>query len=222
MGELVLLVLGATWAAVLIPPLLRNRIENRPNSSVTDFRRQLNKLQSTVPSRASGSMRGMARPLAQSPLHRPVAGGRPGLPAGGPRRSGTRSHADRTPERGTTLTPARETAPRKRSHGTNGHGTNGGNGDGAGVPRRSTQHRQAHVARHAMSSTDAVRRRRSNVLFLLVLATGSTLFLAATTQAAAMLYLFAFSFLALCGYVYMLSQMRQRENTSWPNDWMHR
>ncbi len=73
-----------------------------------------------------------------------------------------------------------------------------------------------------MSSTDAIRRRRSNVLFLLVLATGSTLFLAATTQAAAMLYLFAFSFLALCGYVYMLSQMRQRETTSWPNDWMHR
>ena len=73
-----------------------------------------------------------------------------------------------------------------------------------------------------MSSTVATRRRRSNVLFMLVLATGSTLFLAATTQAAAMLYLFAFSFLALCGYVYMLSQMRQRDNTSWPNDWMHR
>jgi hypothetical protein len=217
MGELVLLVLGATWAAVLIPPLLRNRIENRPNSSVTDFRRQLNKLQSTVPSRASGSMRGMARPLAQSPLHRPVAGGRPGLPAAAPRRTGTRSHADRTPERGTTLAPARDLAPRKRSHATNG-----GHGDVTGGQRRPTQHRQAHVARHAMSSTDAVRRRRSNVLFLLVLATGSTLFLAATTQAAAMLYLFAFSFLALCGYIYMLSQMRQRETTSWPNDWMHR
>ena len=228
MGELVLLVLGATWAAVLIPPLLRNRIENRPNSSITDFRRQLNKLQSTVPSRASGSMRGMARPLAQSPLHRPVAGGRPGLPAGAPRRSGTRSHADRTPERGTTLAPARETAPRKRTHGANGHGlngangANGANGDATGGQRRPAQHRQAHVARHAMSSTVATRRRRSNVLFMLVLATGSTLFLAATTQAAAMLYLFAFSFLALCGYVYMLSQMRQRENTSWPNDWMHR
>jgi len=217
MGELVLLVLGATWAAVLIPPLLRNRIENRPTSSVTDFRRQLNKLQSTVPSRASGSMRGMARPLAQSPLHRPAAGGRPGLP-GAPRRSGTRSHSDRTPERGTTLAPPRDAAPRKRAHGANG--ANGG--DASGGQRRPTQHRQAHVARHAMSSTDAVRRRRSNVLFLLVLATGSTLFLAATTKAPAMLYLFAFSFLALCGYVYMLSQMRQRETTSWANDWMHR
>ena len=73
MGELVLLVVAAAWAAVLIPPLLRSRIENRPNSSVTDFRRQLNRLQSTVPNRAAGPMRGgMARPLAQSPLHRPV------------------------------------------------------------------------------------------------------------------------------------------------------
>ncbi|HUF99743.1 MAG TPA: hypothetical protein VMM60_16570 [Ilumatobacter sp.] len=210
MGELVLLVLGATWAAVLIPPLLRNRIENRPNSSVTDFRRQLNKLQSTVPSRASGSMRGMARPLAQSPLHRPVAGGRPGLPAGQPRRTGTRSHSDRTPERGTTITAPRE-APRKRTHG-----------DPTGGQRRPAQHRQAHVARHSMTSADATRRRRSNVMFLLVLATGSTLFLAATTKAPAMLYLFAFSFLALCGYVYLLTQMRQRDTSSWPNDWMHR
>ena len=57
MGELVLLVVAAAWAAVLIPPLLRSRIENRPNSSVTDFRRQLNRLQSTVPQRAGGSMR---------------------------------------------------------------------------------------------------------------------------------------------------------------------
>lgn len=211
MGELVLLVLGATWAAVLIPPLLRNRIENRPNSSVTDFRRQLNKLQSTVPSRATGPMRGNARALAQSPLHRPAAGGRPGLPAGQPRRSGTRSHSDRTPERGTTLAPPQVTAPRKRAHA-----------DATGGQRRPSQHRQAHVARHSISSADAIRRRRSNVMFLLVLATGSTLFLAATTKAPAMLYLFAFSFLALCGYVYLLTQMRQRDTSSWPNDWMHR
>jgi len=72
MGELVLLVVAAAWAAVLIPPLVRSRIENRPNSSVTDFRRQLNRLQSTVPSRAS-SMRGMARPLAPSPIRNRIA-----------------------------------------------------------------------------------------------------------------------------------------------------
>ena len=57
---------------------------------------------------------------------------------------------------------------------------------------------------------------------MLVLAAGATLFLAATTQEPAMLYLFALAFLALCGYAYLLSQVRQRETSSWPNDWMHR
>ena len=66
-----------------------------------------------------------------------------------------------------------------------------------------------------------LRRRRSNMLFMLVLATGSTLFLAATTKEPAMRYLFAIAFLALCGYLYLLSQARQREATSWPQDWMH-
>ena len=56
---------------------------------------------------------------------------------------------------------------------------------------------------------------------MLVLAAGGTLFLAATTQEPAMLYLFALSFLALCGYAYLLSQVRQRESSSWGNDWMH-
>ena len=112
MGELVLLVIAAAWAAVLIPPLLRNRIENRPNSSVTDFRRQLNKLQSTVPSRAGAPMRGMARPLAQSPLQRPAAGGRPGQqPAQLRRGAGGRSHGARSGAQ----VREREHAPRQRT-----------------------------------------------------------------------------------------------------------
>jgi hypothetical protein len=220
MGELVLLVVAAAWAAVLIPPLLRSRIENRPNSSVTDFRRQLNKLQSTVPSRASGSMRGMARPLAPSPLHRPVAGGRPGVQPAQMRRNGGRTHGGRAAQ-SATIAPAREQAPRRRQHGdpTGGHprpqrqqGQNGHAGSG---------HRQAHVARHQLSSAEMLRRRRSNMLFMLVIASGATLFLAATTKAPAMLYLFAASFLALCAYLYLLSQARQRETTQWPSDWMH-
>ncbi|MDJ0767700.1 MAG: hypothetical protein QNJ12_02860 [Ilumatobacter sp.] len=211
MGELVLLVIGAAWAAVLIPPLLRSRIENRPNSSVTDFRRQLNKLESTVPSRAGAPMRGMARPLAQTPLQRPAAGGRPGMQPAQIRRSAGRSHGGRT----ATLAPPHQPTQRRRTHGdpTGGH------------PRphheQGQQHRQTHVARHGMSAAEQLRRRRSNVLFMLVLVAGSTLFLAATTQAAAMLYLFALAFLALCGYAYLLSQARQREAQSWPTDWMH-
>jgi hypothetical protein len=212
MGELVLLVVAAAWAAVLIPPLVRSRIENRPNSSVTDFRRQLNRLQSTVPSRAS-SMRGMARPLAPSPLQRPAAGGRPGMQAAQLRRTsgGTRAHGARATA--TSAAPVREAAPRRRTHGD----------ATGGQPRpRQAGHRQAHVSRHAMAQAEVVRRRRSNMLFMLVLAAGSTLFLAATTKAPVMGYLFAVAFLALCGYLYLLSQARQREATAWPQDWMHR
>jgi hypothetical protein len=214
MGELVLLVVAAAWAAVLIPPLLRSRIENRPNSSVTDFRRQLNKLQGGVPHRAGGAMRGMARPLAQSPLHRPAAGGRPGQQPAQLRRSGAgRSHGGHSTTHVSAATQVRE-APRGRTHGD----------PTGGQPRpnrqQQQQHRQAHVTRQNVSATDQLRRRRSNVLFMLVATAGATLFLAATTQEPAMLYLFALAFLALCGYAYLLSQVRQRESSSWPNDWM--
>src|SRR5829696_2632740 len=78
MGQLVLLVVAAAWAAVLVPPLLRSRIENRPNSSVSDFRDQLSSLQRAMPARGV-AMRSMARPLAPSPLSRPAATGRPGV-----------------------------------------------------------------------------------------------------------------------------------------------
>ena len=205
MEELVLLVVAAAWAAVLVPPLLRSRIENRPNSSVTDFRRQLNKLQSTVPSRASAGMRGMARPLAQSPLQRPAAGGRPGMAPATLKRGGSRSH-------GARVAVAPQPAPRRRTHGDPSGGYPRPDGHG---------HRQAHVARQQASQAELARRRRSNVLFLLVAATGATLFLAATTKEPAVLYIFAVAFLALCGYVYLLAQARQRESTNWPNDWMY-
>ncbi|NNE12821.1 MAG: hypothetical protein HKN41_11330 [Ilumatobacter sp.] len=209
MGELVLLVVAAAWAAVLIPPLLRSRIENRPNSSVTDFRRQLNRLQNTVPNRAAGPMRGsMARPLAQSPLHRPAAAGRPGMQAAQLRRSGgSRAHGGRV----ATAPGPRDAAPRRRSHG-----------DPTGGQPRPQHPRQTQVARRHEASSDQLQRRRSNVLFMLVIAAGSTLFLAATTKETAMLYLFALTFLALCGYMWMLAQARQREAGEWGADWLQR
>ncbi len=67
MGTIVLLVVVAAWAAVLVPPLLRGRQVNRPNSSVIDFRRQLSTLQRSAPIRPGSPMRSMARPLAPSP-----------------------------------------------------------------------------------------------------------------------------------------------------------
>lgn len=71
MSKIVLLVVAAAWAAVLIPPLVRGRSENRPHSSVVDFRRQLSTLQRTTPHRGAAPMR-VARPLASAPM-RPVA-----------------------------------------------------------------------------------------------------------------------------------------------------
>jgi hypothetical protein len=201
MGQLVLLVVAAAWAAVLIPPLLRSRLENRPNSSVTDFRNQLSSLQRAMPSR--GGMRSMARPLAPSPLSRPAAAGRPVL------RSGVRTHG----------APARHPAQPARSSRTD---VGSLRAHEASVRPRGDRHRgRTHrpvdpAARPQISARDAMRRRRANVLFLLVLVAGCSLFLAATTKAEAMLYAFVLTFMALCGYVYLLGQLRQRERFAQP------
>lgn len=73
MSMVVLLIVVAMWAAVLLPPFLRSRTENRPTSSVSDFRNQLNSLQRSLPPRGGAQMRAMARPLAPSRVpHRPI------------------------------------------------------------------------------------------------------------------------------------------------------
>ena len=66
----------------------------------------------------------------------------------------------------------------------------------------------------------AVKRRRTNVLFVLVITAACTLFLAATTTSTVMPWFFAAAFLALCGYIYMLAQLRQREDASWNDGWL--
>lgn len=184
MGQLVLLVVAAAWAAVLVPPLLRSRIENRPNSSVSDFRNQLSSLQRAVPARGA-SMRSMARPLAPSPLSRPAATGRPGSPmrAHGASQARLSGPADRRrrPE------PVRVAeVPRVRSHAE-------------------------HRARRPAPGRDEVKRRRANVLFVLALTAASAAFLAATTKTQAMVWVAVVAFAALLGYVCLLGQLRQRE-----------
>ena len=202
MAQLVLLVVAAAWAAVLIPPMLRSRVENRPNSSVTDFRRQLSTLQST----SNPRLRAIGRPLAPSPLQRPAAAGRPGHPHH--RQAALHGSTNARPRQANTRQVERAGQAAFRTHG-------------GGEPA----HRQTHMDRpHGQPRPTAprtdVRRRRSNVLFLLLVTTACTLFLAATTSSTVLLYAFALSFLGLCGYVYLLAQLRQREASGWGDGWL--
>lgn len=188
MGKIVLLAVAAAWAAVLLPPMLRSRMENRPGSSVTDFRRQLSTLQRAVPTRSVTPMRSMARPLAPSPLQRPAATGRP-----------AQQHVHHTHVHGGHVAGAHQL---RESH----------QGE---LARRTDARRAEHGVRHQhvrrVSRREMVRRRRANVLFVLVISTAVTLFLAATTKSSAMVYLFALAFVSLCGYCYKLAQLRQYE-----------
>lgn len=258
MAQLILLVVAAAWLAVLIPPMLRSRVENRPNSSVTDFRRQLTKLQHTAtPPR--GGVRAMGRPLAQSLLSRPVAAGRPGQPT-------LRSGVTRQPSkselaaRGNTATvPSRSVdptvdGPRFRTHGD----PTGGqprpearqqprerfeSADPTGGQRRprpvrdehrplDDEYRETGRRSHgdptggqrrpaaATAPRSPSKQRRSNILFVLIITTACTLFLAATTGSTVMLYGFVLAFLALCGYVYLLAQSSQREAGPSYDNWL--
>ena len=175
MQPVVLLAVAAVWAAVIIPPLMRSRSENRPNSSVTDFRRQLSTLQRAVPTRTMVPMRGMARPLTQAPQQNRLHG-----------------HAGQV---------HRSAAPDARGH------YRGASLDSR--PEQPSHHRQMHL--HRVSQRELLRRRRANVLFGLVVVVGISGFLAATTHASAMTYLFGLSFVSLCGYCYKLVQIRSLE-----------
>jgi hypothetical protein len=245
MAKLVLLVVGAAWAAVLLPPMLRSRVDNRPNSSVTDFRRQLSKLQATAAPHHRNSMRAMGRPLAQSPLQRPAAAGRPGhalhrqaslragtgAPAGAPTRpTEYPQHPEQSGYPEYPEYPQHDVEPaRYRTHGDPSARQTRPPAADRSAPhdpyRAQARRRPAHHHRRAtmarpVDPAATVKRRRTNVLFVLVVTTACTMFLAATTKSTALLYVFALSFLALCGYVYLLAQLRQRQGSSWNDGWL--
>jgi len=150
----------------------------------------------------------MGRPLAPSPLARPAAGGRP-----------TRSH-----HRQSHLHPAPPSPRQVRSSvATDSERRFRTHGDMSGGHERPhhAHHRQTHMApKHAVDPRNDLRRRRSTVLFVLVITTACTLFLAATTASTAMLYVFVLALLALCGYVLLLAQARQRTSSEWDDGWL--
>lgn len=197
MQSFVLLAVAAVWLAVIVPPLLRSRVENRPNSSVTDFRRQLSTLQRAVPTRTMVPMRGMARGLAQSPQQQRSPQQRSHTMHGSPgdvRRSAVleQHYRDET---------AGHARPRMHEGSLSRH---------AGDSTRG--HRQMHM--HKVSKRELVRRRRSNTLFVLVLTVGISAFLAATTKNSFMVFVFALSFISLCGFCYKLVQYRNEGSNS--------
>jgi hypothetical protein len=135
----------------------------------------------------------MGRSLAPSMLSRAAAAGRPDT-RNGARLNGVVS--SRMAPTSPTARPARrdarmqEATLRPRQHG-------------ATDPRM--------AAALASSRAAEAKRRRANVLFLLVLTTVCAGFLAATTDSKAMVYLFAVSLVALGGYVYLLVTVNQQQ-----------
>jgi hypothetical protein len=115
-------------------------------------------------------------------------------------RSGVRTHGSANghqapPRQARADVRLYDATPRQRSHGG----------------RPATPERTRRPAPRPVSTRDALKRRRANVLFVLVLIAGCALFLAATTKAPAMFWVFGAAFVALCAYVYVLGQLRQRE-----------
>ena len=90
MSKLILIIVGAAWMAVLLPPLVRAKLNGSPANSVTQFRRQLNSLEN-----AGGLPRNLARPLAPSGQRRATQACVPrtgGLTGALVRPEGTRAH----------------------------------------------------------------------------------------------------------------------------------
>ncbi len=58
------------------------------------------------------------------------------------------------------------------------------------------------------------------MLFILAVTTACTMFLAYTTKSGVMLFAFGVSFVITCLYVYVLAQLREREQVGWDTTWL--
>ena len=200
---MILLIVGAAWMAVLLPPLMRSRFDGGSVSSVSDFSRTLRTLQRTQAPRAQAPMRAMARPLAPAPARQP-------RPYGAPSMAPPQAQYGRP-------APRQATRPVQRPSQTAAYGRPRLVQDDTQMthrPRRSHHvHDRHHFAPEDMflSPHAVVRRRRTNVLYGLLAVNGLTLFLAFTTGSTGMVYLFGIAAIALVGYCYTLVQIRNQE-----------
>lgn len=201
MSRLILLIVGAAWLAVLLPPLFRSRVAPGPVSSVSAFRHQLRSLQGgPAPMRHQMPMRSMARPLAPSGPARRPAQPRRAAPPRRPEMDDPRHLAGRGRlHEGDPMFD--QPAPRaRRAH-------HGGQGE-----QSSSHQRRMHYAAgpSLLSPQEMVRRRRVNVLYSLIGVNALSLFLAFSMGSTGMTVIFAVAALALIGYCYTLVQIRHQ------------
>jgi uncharacterized membrane protein len=198
MRSVLVLVIGAAWVAVLLPPMLRSRVDGRPGSTVDSFQRRLNTLQRSVPSH---HVPRMARPLAGA--QRPLQPRSPYAPQGLQRGGRASTPAYGYDMRGAEL--------QRRP----------------GLERRTTPSQKREQQRHQLARRSAApranaRQRRQNVLFLLVLGTGLAAVLALSTKAMEMKVLLAICVCSMIGYVYLLAQIKQNEaRRSYDDMWQY-
>jgi hypothetical protein len=149
--------------------MVRAKLHGSPSNSVSNFRRQLNSLESSGGRSQQGQLRNMARPLAPSQQYRSVA------------------QRTSRPQQGALS-----------------------NLTGVLIRPEGVRH---HRAPAMLNPQAMVRQRRQNLVVGMAVVTGISLFLAFTTGSSAFVYLFTVSLLALCGYCYVLVQLRiKREN----------
>lgn len=192
MQQLVLIIVGAAWLVVLVPPMLRARA-NRPTSSVDHFRRNLAVLQQTAPPSVN--------PLAS--MGRPLAGGRQALGTAYARASLRRTPTDPRLRRSdvplarradiVTSAPVRSRLADGRQHGSE---------DATAPLQRRSETRE--ISRHQMLR----RRREQTVRTLLVLAIASAA-LAFIAQSPALIYVCALFVLSLFAYCAKLLRLRR-------------
>jgi hypothetical protein len=185
MSQVVILLVGAMWAAVLLPPLFRAKID-RPQSSVDVFRRQLHTLQTGMAPQQMSPYGPRPYGAPQRPMvprqMNPYAG-RPMSPA--PMRAMARPFAPAQPA--PRRMPAAPPAGVRLHHNTPAYG----------MPR--------------VSSKQMVRRRRQNIFNAILGINIASLFLAFTTGSTLMIWVFAIAFLSFIGYCYMLAQIRAQQ-----------
>ena len=204
MQKVVLLIVGATWLVVLLPPLLRARGESRPTSSVDHFRRNLAVLQQTAPPRIN--------PLQS--LGRPLAGGKQGLANSYARAALKRTPTDPRLRRSDVPLARREMDPTRPGQQVRSAQHQGpAIVANASAPRRHSEDATAPLQRRhetrPISRHEVMRQRREQTVRLLFVASITIGVIALLAKSPALMYLCALNVLALFAYCAKLLRMRR-------------